>query len=103
MGKKCLHIAVEYNLIIIFFIATAFRSDDVCNLPPNHTAKTGLISHIYSANILMLPMSQFPALNKFSVLFCILGECITLVLFQEQRKLDGTGAATGVSTLAPPF
>ncbi|KAI0296409.1 hypothetical protein BC826DRAFT_233266 [Russula brevipes] len=51
------------------------------------------------ANILMLPISQFPALNKSSILFCILGECITLVLFQEQRKLDGTGAATGVSTL----
>jgi hypothetical protein len=46
-----------------------------------------------------MPISYFPALNKSSILLCILGLLITLVLFQEQRRLENTGAATGVSTV----
>jgi hypothetical protein len=37
-------------------------------------------------------------LNKFSILLCIIGFCITLVLYQEQRQFVGTGGASGVST-----
>ncbi|KAI0296417.1 hypothetical protein BC826DRAFT_233441 [Russula brevipes] len=46
-----------------------------------------------------MPISYCPALNKSSILLCILGMLITLVLFQEQRKLENTGAATGAAYL----
>jgi uncharacterized membrane protein len=36
-------------------------------------------------------------LNKSSIVLCILGLCITLVLYQEQRKLVNTGGTVGVS------
>jgi hypothetical protein len=49
-----------------------------------------------------MPISYCPALNKSSILLCILGLCITLVLYQEQRKLVDTGSAAGVSTLTTP-
>ncbi|KAI0296414.1 hypothetical protein BC826DRAFT_1004932 [Russula brevipes] len=51
------------------------------------------------ANILIMPISYCPALNKSSILLCILGLVITLVLFQEQRKLENTGATTGAAYL----
>ncbi|KAN0116201.1 hypothetical protein V8E52_006258 [Russula decolorans] len=49
------------------------------------------------ANILILPISYCPELNKSSIVLCILGLCITLVLYQEQRKLVNTGGTVGVS------
>jgi hypothetical protein len=55
-----------------------------------------------SANILIMPISYCPLLNNFSILICILGLCITLVLYQEQHKLVNTGSAAGVSTMTPP-
>jgi len=51
------------------------------------------------ANILIMPISYCPPLNKFSILICILGLCITLVLYQEQHKLVNTGSATGAAYL----
>jgi hypothetical protein len=52
-----------------------------------------------SANILIFPLAYLPILNKFSILLCTLGLGVDLILYEEQRKLDGTGATTGVSTL----
>ena len=46
-----------------------------------------------------MPISYCPPLNNFSILICILGLCITLVLYQEQHKLVNTGSAAGVSRL----
>jgi hypothetical protein len=51
------------------------------------------------ANILILPISYCPALNQFSIVLCILGLCITLVLYQEQRKLVDTGGIVGAAYL----
>ena len=48
-----------------------------------------------------MPIAYCPPLNNFSILICILGLCITLVLYQEQHKLVNTGSAAGVSTLTP--
>jgi hypothetical protein len=55
-----------------------------------------------SANILILPISFCTALNNTSILICILGLCITFVLYQEQRKLVVTNGSTAVSTPTPP-
>jgi len=46
-----------------------------------------------------MPISYCPALNKSSISLCILGLLITLVLFQEQRKLENAGASTGAAYL----
>jgi hypothetical protein len=51
------------------------------------------------ANILILPISYCPALNKSSIVLCILGLCITLVLYQEQRRLVDTGGTVGAAYL----
>ena len=56
----------------------------------------------YSANILILPFSYCTALNNTSILICTLGFCITLVLYQEHRKLVDTSGSTGVSTPPSP-
>src|SRR5712671_79897 len=44
-------------------------------------------------------ISYIPMLNKFSILLCLVGLCITFVLYQEQRQLVGTGGGAGVSIL----
>ena len=49
--------------------------------------------------MLTLPYVHYTILNKSSMMLCILNLCIACVLIQEQRKLNGTGAATGVRTL----
>jgi len=46
-------------------------------------------------NILTLPYVYYTALNKASMMLCILDLCVSSVLLQEQRKLQGTGASTG--------
>jgi hypothetical protein len=51
------------------------------------------------ANILIIPISYCPALNNSSIILCILGLCITLVLYQEQRKLVDTGSSAGAAYL----
>jgi hypothetical protein len=51
------------------------------------------------ADILIMPISHIPMLNKFSILLCIIGFCITLVLYQEQRQFVGTGGASGAAYL----
>jgi hypothetical protein len=51
----------------------------------------------YSANILILPISYCPSLNKSSIILCLLGLCIAFVLYQEQRRLVDTGGTVGVS------
>jgi len=51
------------------------------------------------ANILILPISYCPALNKSSIVLCILGLCITLVLYQEQRRLVDASSGVGASYL----
>jgi len=51
------------------------------------------------ANILILPIAYCPALNKSSIVLCILGMCIALVLYQEQRKLVDTSGTTGAAYL----
>jgi hypothetical protein len=51
------------------------------------------------ANILIFPLAYLPILNKFSILLCTLGLGVDLILYEEQRKLDGTGATAGVGTL----
>jgi len=51
------------------------------------------------ANILILPISYCPALNKTSIVLCILGLCIALVLYQEQRRLVDTGGTVGAAYL----
>jgi len=51
------------------------------------------------ANILILPISYCPALNKFSIVLCILGLCIALVLYQEQRRLVDTNSGMGAAYL----
>lgn len=51
------------------------------------------------ANILILPLSYFPALNKSSIVLCILGLCITFVLYQEQRRLIDTSGTVGAAYL----
>ena len=48
-----------------------------------------------------MPISYCPPLNNASILICILGFFITLVLYREQRKLVNTGSGTAVSTLIP--
>jgi hypothetical protein len=48
----------------------------------------------------MMSYTYSLALNKSSMLFCILGLGITLVLFQEQRKLVGSDSVTAVSITA---
>jgi hypothetical protein len=51
------------------------------------------------ANILIMPISYCPPLNNASILICILGFFITLVLYQEQRKFVDTGSATAAAYL----
>jgi len=51
------------------------------------------------ANILILPISFCTALNNTSILICILGLCITFVLYQEQRKLVVTNGSTAAGYL----
>jgi hypothetical protein len=51
------------------------------------------------ANLLMMPISYSLALNKSSMLLCILGLSMTFVLFQEQRKLVGSDSVTAAGYL----
>jgi hypothetical protein len=50
-------------------------------------------------NILILPISYCPALNKSSIVLCILGLCIALVLYQEQQRLVDTSGTIGAAYL----
>jgi hypothetical protein len=54
---------------------------------------------INSINVLTLPYVYYTGLNKFSMMLCILDLCVSSVLLEEQRKLQGTGASTGVRAL----
>jgi len=51
------------------------------------------------ADILIMPISHIPILNKLSILLCIIGLCITLVLYQEQRQYVGTSGGSGAAYL----
>jgi len=51
------------------------------------------------ANILILPISYCPALNKSSIVLCLLGLCITFVLYQEQRRFVDTSGTVGAAYL----
>ncbi len=50
----------------------------------------------------MMRISSFPALTKFSLVLCVLGLAMTLVLLQEQLRRVGMNATISVS-LAIPF
>jgi len=58
-----------------------------------------LLSALWIANILTLPHAYVAALNKSSMIVCILGLCIAIVLLQEQRKFKDTSASTGAAYL----
>jgi len=54
-----------------------------------------LLSALWIANILTLPHTYIAALNKSSMIVCMFGFCVAVILLEEQRKLEGTSASTG--------
>jgi len=49
----------------------------------------------------MMRISSFPSLTKLSLMLCVLGLTVTLILLREQRRLVCTKATTSVSGAMP--
>jgi hypothetical protein len=54
------------------------------------------------ANVLMMPLSSFPAFSSSSLLLCVLGLVTTLFLMQEQRRILATNATAAAVRLGNP-